>query len=258
MKSSTAALVGSVEAPTVEWKVFFDPTDPKRQFWDLAVIVPLLAYLLVSLPFSLAFNYEPVGGHENFEFVVDLMFCADIGVSFATGLLITDVGDDLADDYVEMGAAYVAKEYLKSWLMLDLVSGIPLGLITSNAVASRLTYIKLLKSGKALKALRVLRLFKLTKIVKISNTLLTERRLEELEELFQLNPVRSMFLMFNILLKIAYIAHLLCCGWVAVGRDGDERGDQNWLNEQGFTHVDTEQGKSMGDVYLLGVCSCLI
>jgi hypothetical protein len=249
---ASAIAAGSL-ADDAKWQVPFDPSDPKRLCWDLLVIVPLLVYLMASLPFSFAFNYEPAGAHARFEVAVDLLFCLDIGVSFGTGLLLTDTGEESADEYVELGAAAVAKAYLKSWFLLDLLSGFPLGLITSDGMAGQLTYVKLLKSGKALKALRVLRLFKLTKMMKLNSTLMTERRVDQLEELFQLNLVRSTFVLLSILLKISYIAHLLCCGWVAVGRYGDVRGAANWLDHQGFSYRDTERGSAIGDVYLTGV-----
>ena len=39
--------------------LMFDPTTARRLSWDLCVILPLLAYLTVMMPFRMCFENEP-------------------------------------------------------------------------------------------------------------------------------------------------------------------------------------------------------
>ena len=56
----------------------FDPTDPQRLCWDLLVIIPLLGYLLITMPFTVAFDYTPAVRLE----LVDGPFVSVPGVFF--------------------------------------------------------------------------------------------------------------------------------------------------------------------------------
>lgn len=59
----------------------------------------------------------------------------------------------------------VACNYMKSWLLLDVVSGIPFGVLDLGGVSS-LSALKPLKSSRVLKTLRVVRFLKLTRLLK--------------------------------------------------------------------------------------------
>ena len=75
---------------------------------------------------------------------------SDAPLGSAAGHTHTHTKDDLGEEYVELGCGSVAKAYLQSWFWPDLVSGVPLGLLTSNSVAGQLTYIKVTaQSGRA-------------------------------------------------------------------------------------------------------------
>ena len=88
-----ASMAKRTSAHSGRFQVPFDPTDPNRLSWDLCVIIPLLLYLMIMMPFSLCFEYEPKVGTDLFiwELIVDFCFCFDIILSFATGITVTDV-----------------------------------------------------------------------------------------------------------------------------------------------------------------------
>jgi hypothetical protein len=64
--------------------------NPKNKFrlgWDLGVIVPLLIYLAIMMPFRLSFDNEAQRFSLVywFEFFSDMVFIADIFLNFCTG-----------------------------------------------------------------------------------------------------------------------------------------------------------------------------
>ena len=67
------------------WMV--NPLNKFRMWWDLGVIMPLLLYLTVLLPFRLAFENEPPRFTWIYwwEFMTDMIFIADIFLNFRTG-----------------------------------------------------------------------------------------------------------------------------------------------------------------------------
>jgi hypothetical protein len=65
--------------------------NPKKKFrmvWDLGVMIPLLIYLMVMLPFRLAFDNEAprFTWVYWFEFVSDMVAMADIFLNLRTGI----------------------------------------------------------------------------------------------------------------------------------------------------------------------------
>jgi len=237
----------------------FNPMHHNRLYWDLFVIIPILVYLCVAMPFTMCFAYVPRGGHALFETGLDLIFCCDIIISFLTGILIQDE-DEAGEEYIEYDAAIVAKNYILSWFFLDLISALPLNLLIKMKGIENFQYFKLLKSGKALKALRLVRVFKIAKIVKsvrgLGVNMMDETRVDQLEEIFSNNFARSALMLFKITLQITFINHLLCCLWVYVGRQGDYDGINNWLREEGFEYKETERGPYIKKIYITSLYFC--
>jgi hypothetical protein len=151
------------------------------------------------------------------------LFIADIVFNFRTGIFVGRGGADSNDEgggggeLVEYDRWEVAKAYLFSWFLLDIVSGIPFALIDrimgSGGSGGAL---KAMKSLKLLRFLKLGRLFKLEKI--LSN--LDRDTLDKLEDFIQAGGTRSAIVMSKLLIGLAYACHLLACGFVLVGRYG--------------------------------------
>lgn len=75
------------------------------------------------MPYHLAFR-DPIyyDGWAIFELLVDFLFFIDIIVNFLSTYL-TNEGDEVTDPRV------IAKGYLKSWFLLDLIACVPFSLI---------------------------------------------------------------------------------------------------------------------------------
>jgi len=242
-----------------------NPKNSFRMCWDIGLIMPFLLYLATLMPFRLAFENEakmfsPIYW---FEFIIDLLFIIDIVFNFRTGILLDKeaVATGAAhEEQVEYDRYRVAKDYLGSWLILDVVSGVPFALVdllqgggegTGSAGA--------LKSAKVLKLLRFLKLGRLLKVEKILSNL-DRDTLDRVEDFLQNGSTRSALVVLQLLLILGYANHLLACGWVAVGRSTDRAGVESWLHYElngPFNAMDTMKGRDPGSIYISAFYFCL-
>lgn len=96
--------------------MMINPKKPFRMGWDMLILMPLLMYLLVSLPFRLCFQNEPDlgSGMFYFELMIEIIFIVDIGLNFRTGYYQSDHRGEPTDD-VEFDRHLVARNYVRSW-----------------------------------------------------------------------------------------------------------------------------------------------
>ena len=88
--------------------------------WTIASLV-LVLYISVSVPMFLCFQLRLPPPYAAIEIFIDLFFVADVAVNFHTGFQPSADRPDL----VVMDRAVVARAYARSWLALDVVSGVP-------------------------------------------------------------------------------------------------------------------------------------
>ena len=185
------------------------------------------------------------------------MFIVDIFLNFRTGYFLDANGD--GDSLIEYDDWRVIVRYGKGWFALDVVSGIPFGLIelimqSSTGDASTL---KLLKSVRLIRFLKLGRLLKVEKIM--SN--LDRDTLDQLEDFFHDQSTRSVIILFGLALKTGYICHLLSCFWTYVGRIGArDKSEASWLEHDlngPFEATDTEGDSAFaGKIYLSAFYFC--
>ena len=205
------------------------------------------------------------------EFCIDIIFIFDIFLNFRTGYL--DDRDELVLD-----PGKVAKNYITSWFPLDLISGIPFGVLDLGGVGA-LSFLRVLKSSRVLKSLRVLRFLKLTRLLKGTKILqrIDRDTLDTIEDFMADPSFRSVMRLMRITFAISYTTHLMACFWVLVGRlasmedeenEGREQykgnyawrdpgGDTNWLMVQGWDHVHTTKKKYVRSIYIAAYYYCL-
>jgi|MDSY01.1.fsa_nt_gb hypothetical protein len=173
-----------------------NPKKRFRMFWDICLVMPLLLYLLVVMPFRLCFMNEAkqFSSIYWFEFIIDMIFIVDICLNFRTGYFVGTAEDDL----VEFDPYLVARNYLRGWFTLDVVSGIPFALL--DLVFASSGNVKILKTAKSLRLLRFLKLGRLLKIEKILSNL-DRDTLDHIEDFLQEGSTRSALLMISLALK---------------------------------------------------------
>ena len=137
--------------------------------WDL-VMMALIVYSCVSVPFRLGLDHEATGVWFAFELCTSLCFMADVVLSFNTAFL---EGDNLILD-----KAMISEAYLRSWFFTDSLSAIPMELV-DLLVAWFLPHIteeggvghSSLRWVRAMRLVRMLRLLRLLKIQRYINIL---------------------------------------------------------------------------------------
>jgi len=170
------------------------------------------------------------------------------------------VGDD--DELIEYDFARVARKYATSWFILDVVSGVPFGVVDlilayQGGVSQKNA--SAIKTTKALKLLRFLKLGRLFKVEKILSSL-DRDTLDHLEDFFQDITTRSLVCVVNLLVCLAYVCHLLACGFVLVGRTSDQQGEDTWLAHEWkgpYEAKDTVDGPHVYSIYLAAFYFCL-
>lgn len=164
-----------------------DPDAPGRIAWN--VLVSAAAFIsVIGIPLVLAFN---LGGNPlvaagdiliNFIFVTDIICC--FHTAYAEG------------HYLVRDSGRIRRRYLRTWFLPDLLSALPLFLLSGTAfvILNR--------------AFRFLRLLRLLKVFVLFRTINHFRRTK-----VSSNLLRMVLMVFWLLL----IAHLLSCGFILVG-----------------------------------------
>ena len=178
---------------------FWVPDEPFRQKWDLFLVV-MVGYVAIVYPYRVAWDVviEPASPAFWFDVVVDLYFVLDMGLNFRTAVVDPRSGTLVFD------RKSIAKRYLSTWFIIDLISSLPLhyvALIQGNENTH---------STRSMKTLRILRLAKMLRIIRIASML--ERTADT-----GLNDLLIGFKTLGMMVVMLWITHVLCCAWYYIG-----------------------------------------
>lgn len=166
----------------------------RRCIWDVLMTL-LLLYLALVLPFRYAFlqdkdTNDPL---EEVDRYLDWIFILDIFLNFRT-TFSTDDGVDV------VRPCLVARHYLRTWFVIDLVSSVPYDQIADNLPG--LQPLRLLKVGKITRVFKVLRV---TRALRIGSAF--QSSLEML--------AMSVFFRATVSMAIVFLWTFVFCHWVA-------------------------------------------
>uniref|UniRef100_A0A8W8HXJ7 Cyclic nucleotide-binding domain-containing protein n=3 Tax=Magallana TaxID=2171616 RepID=A0A8W8HXJ7_MAGGI len=154
------------------------PCSNFRFYWDLFMLVLLLANLII-LPVAISFfNNDLSEEWIAFNCISDTVFFLDIIINFRTGIILNDFADEIILD-----PKLIAKHYVKSWFFLDLISTIPMDYIFLWWDAEADFY-QMVHAGRALRILRLAKLLSLLRLLRLSRLV---RYVQQWEE-FDANP----------------------------------------------------------------------
>lgn len=174
---------------TLKWKIIH-PENNVKNIWDLYIII-LTVYTAIEIPLRFAFNYSTHGFLHYMEILISLSFGIDIFLNFRTAY--KDKFETVSDP------KKIAKRYLKSWFIFDLLATIPFFLIPGTFG----------DSAKSFRALRLIQLNRLIKLTRISKVMKSWQRSQSV------NPATFRLIFFIFFISIA--AHWIACGWILIG-----------------------------------------
>eukprot|EP00937_MAST-01D_sp_MAST-1D-sp2_P004838 g4838.t1 len=220
---ATVACAGGVdEDPNPAWMT---------SHWDRVMLFMLL-FCATCTPFEVAFLRSRLDALFFVNRVVDLFFIVDIGVNFVRAFWDNDAGMWVTS------RVRIARNYLRGWFLLDVVSILPIDILSVAMEAS--------ESGAGvgqLKILRVIRVFRLAKLLRVARA---SRILARLEEHMAMSYCTLSLLKYAAI--VVFTSHWVACAWhiVLVLESGDAAADvaggetsaaaaaaeweQNWLN----------------------------
>ena len=143
------------------------PDSRFKIFWNLVTIV-LLIYTAIFVPYSVAFSEseEKSMAQTVIDYVIDILFTIDIFINFLSGY------EDIAEGKVVTDLKLIARTYVCSWFIPDVMACIPFGLFTpkggSAATANSSKLIRLSRLPRLYRLIRIIRMLKMIKILKNS------------------------------------------------------------------------------------------
>ena len=99
-----------------------------KRYWDLFIFL-LATYCSIDIPYWILFPYNQVGFFFFFEIFISVAFFFDLLLNFRTAYYNNEI--QITDPFS------IAKKYLSSWFILDLLSILPLELFIEYEIVSK-------------------------------------------------------------------------------------------------------------------------
>ncbi|KAJ3214044.1 hypothetical protein HDU67_002138 [Dinochytrium kinnereticum] len=219
----------------------FDPTSKFIRRWD-ALTLMLLLFTASVTPFETAFVKSE--GSIDFLFlinrIIDLIFMVDLFIQIRLPYRDVNTGKYVSDPKA------VAINYLTTWFAVDLVSVIPLELMslgqssssstadldiegeTSSIISGGVANSTVIAatSGRNLGELKMLRFFRLMRLLKLLRVLRTSRKLRQWQATVNLRYATMQILQYSIL--ILFVIHWLACGYRLAADKNDPSDTPGW------------------------------
>nr|ABI94038.1 hyperpolarization-activated cyclic nucleotide-modulated cation channel splice variant A-I [Panulirus interruptus] len=214
------------------------PCSNFRFYWDLCMLFLLVANLII-LPVAISFFNDDLSTRWiAFNCLSDTIFLIDIVVNFRTGIMQQDNSEQVILD-----PKLIARHYLKTWFLLDLISSVPLDYIflIFNKYRDKEDFnesFQILQAGRALRILRLAKLLSLVRLLRLSRLV---RYVSQWEEVYFLNMASVFMRIFNLISMMLLIGHWSGClqflvpmlqgfpsnSWVAI----NELQTSHWLEQ---------------------------
>jgi len=199
------------------------PYESWKQQWDLLIMF-LILYASVSVPYRIAFHEYATGWTWAFETLGSIVFMIDLTFAIRTAYIEGAVWETRGEE--------IAKRYLSGWFWIDGPSSIPVELI-ELAIGG---------GSSNLQAVRMLRLFRLLRLLKL---LRISEFIDNLEDRLDIRINMRFVNLLSLLCQLIFTAHLLGCGWFYTTWFPDEESG-NWLER-----LDQNIHREVHEKYLL-------
>ena len=197
-----------------------NPEGTFKKVWETSKFF-LLIYILIYLPVKVAFLTNSTSNPTYYiDKLIDLFFLIDIGLTFFSPIY---VGVEMVFSLKEL-----AKNYIKGWLFVDVISLIPFEDIVSTIQdpSENLQFI-----AQISKALRLMRLIKLIRLFKAFDFTNADNFFLKYMEMYFKGTV--IYLLLPNFLLMSITIHLFSCFWYYIATIDDT--NTNWIVMNGFS-----------------------
>ena len=160
----------------------------------------MLLFISIVTPYRIAFTTADDITWLTINYVVDFLFAVDLVVTFLSAY--EDDNEELIHD-----KCTIAKAYLKSWFLVDLLSVIPLTEFIETTNSSALS--RIARLPKLYRLIRVFKLIRVLKMIKERKTL--SRQLNDILKVSD-SIERLVFFCFMYLMLV----HITSCFWIII------------------------------------------
>mmetsp|Transcript_932 Transcript_932/g.3507 ORF Transcript_932/g.3507 Transcript_932/m.3507 type:complete len:884 (+) Transcript_932:248-2899(+) len=198
-------------------KYVLDPTTDFKKGWDIFQACAL-CFIAVVVPYRVGFKVPATGPIYWVELAIDLYFVFDVFLNFVTGYWDPDLKKTILDHQL------IAKHYIKSWFVVDLMAIIPIdmtlrildgdfvcslaiggcsseGVSPGDEVDNQTG-----SAGQLVRLVKLLRLFRLLKLLRLVRLARIFERYQD--DLFKLLPLITIA---KLMLMLLYLGHVIGC-----------------------------------------------
>lgn len=205
-------------------KYIFTAESLWRIGWD-ALILIFLVIQSFYIPFLIGFCVPMRGWLVYLDFVINVCFMVDIIVSFNTAFYIRG--------NLVLNRREIAKRYLKSWFLVDLISTFPYEWLVSGSVLEdeenidqyeyRINKIPLLL--RLIKIYRVFRMMKLLRLAKLKVIIV------RIEDMVSHETLSNLFIYARLAGVVFFLAHWTACTWHFTSMQTMSSVSRSWILE---------------------------
>jgi len=203
----------SVQSRWTPARLIMSPSSTRRVSWDLLSMVMVL-YDVISLPLQL-FEQPPTLFDFYMSWMTRLFWTVDVPLNLLTGFL-------RGDGFLEMRFREIAKAYLKTWCVLDVVIVLVDWLELIWGVSTGQTYMRMGKASRAIRLARLIRLLRVSRIFSVATSLAESMQSERATIAIELSKP---------LFAVLGWSHFTACLWYGLGAYGREAAMPNWIDD---------------------------
>jgi len=192
------------------------PDDQMKLNWDLLITL-LLFFVFFVTPYRIAFPNET----ESMWWIivdqgVDFIFVIDIFLTFFSAFY------NHKFILIDKRPA-IAWNYMKTWLIIDVVAVIPINLFLASADFAAL--VRLSKVGRLYKLVKMFRLVRIMRILKEKNKVV-----KSLNDILKISVAFERLVFFCLVFFL--LVHIVTCFWIIIGNLDEST--ENWIYANGF------------------------
>ena len=198
--------------------LIFDPTAKFISTWNIFMACVLL-YTAIVDPFVMSFMVsEKWDALFLIDTCIDFTFMLDLSFTFNTAFYSQE-------NQLIFSRKQIFMNYLKGWLLLDMASSIPFGLLEAFLMPS---------NNSATKLVRISRLRNIPKLLRLSRLIKIAKNLSALQDLDMIISMNQRFLRFlKVVLGVILCLHVASCMWFLTARM-DDFTPETWVVRFGY------------------------